>query len=262
MRTGCSPEGEGPDEPEPGRERAEGDAGWRDFLAEMTADLRGGVPDELPARLCAVCIRLLPVTGASISISSAEDSPVTLCASDEVAGRLAEIQYSLAEGPCRQARAVKAPVSAADLTEGPDVRRWPLFARQAVAAGAGAVFSFPLGHGGSVLGTMDLYNPAPGALAEDDISVALRAAEAITLALATLHHQQPAETDAGVAWFMQAEANHEEVYRATGMLMVRLGVGADEAMARLRARAFSLDKTVTEVAKEIINRTDDFGASD
>ncbi len=260
MRTGWGSSAEDPGEPESWKQSASDSAQWRDFMAEMTT--QGATAAELPPRLCSACVRLLPVAGASISIVGSEGSPVTLCASDGVAARLAEIQYTLGEGPCRYATQVKAPVLAGDLTDGPDSRRWPLFAREAVAAGASAVFSFPLSQGGSVLGTMDLYDPVPRRLADRYIPVALRAAEAVTLALGTLHHEQSTGSEAGVAWFLQAEANHEEVYRAAGMLMVRLGVGADEAMARLRARAFSLDRTVTEVAKDIVNRTDDFGASD
>ncbi len=260
MRAGSDAWAEGPDEPGSWRRPASEDGQWRAFLAEVASP--EGTVAELPKRLCTACVRLLPVAGAAISIVSSECSPVTLCASDDVAARLAEIQYTLGEGPCRAATQAKAPVLAPDLTDGPDSRRWPLFAREAVAAGAGAVFSFPLSQGGSVLGTMDLYDSAPRRLDERYIAVALRAAEAVTLALGSLHHEQSAEEEVGVAWFMQAEANHEEVYRAAGMLMVRLGVGADEAMARLRARAFSLNRTVTEVAKDIVNRTDEFGASD
>ena len=190
MRKGWSPWEEDPGESDRGKsaggdpaggDPAAVDVAWSEFLAETTAP--GENARELPARLCAACVRLLPVAGASISIVGSRGSPVTLCASDEVAALLAEIQYSLGEGPCRCATRLKAPVMATDLTDGPDPRRWPLFARQAVTAGASAVFSFPLGQAGSVLGTLDLYNTVPGHLAEQYVPVAVRAAEAMTLAL-------------------------------------------------------------------------------
>jgi len=239
---------------------AEGE--WRDLMARVTEEARDGLTDELPARLCAACVRVLPVAGASVSLVSG-GARATLCATDETATRLAEIQYTLGEGPSLRAGSVRAPVSAVDLTSGRDAQWWPLFARQAVSVGAVSAFSFPLGQGGGVLGTMDLYGTTAGALGERGMVLALRAADAVTMALATLQDQQCEEPmGSGVAWWVQAEANHEEVYKATGMLMVRLGVNADEALARLRARAFSLDRTVTEVARDITTRRDGFGASD
>jgi AmiR/NasT family two-component response regulator len=41
------------------------------------------------------------------------------------------------------------------------------------------------------------------------------------------------------------------------MIMVLLGVSAEEALLRLRARAFAQEQTSTEVARAIIDRTMD-----
>ncbi|NLU73840.1 GAF and ANTAR domain-containing protein [Streptomyces sp. HNM0575] len=257
--------GEGPDDgPEYGRDAEEGGnsaapAESSVSVSEITAELRSGPLEQLPARLCAACVRVLPVAGASISVLGGSGARVTLSASDESAARLAEIQYSLGEGLCRQAIELRAPVSASDLTQGRDVHRWPLFARQAVAAGADCVFSIPLDMAGSVMGTLDLYGASPRALPGDAMRLALRAGDAVALALSVSHLRQPDAADPGPAWVTEPEAGHEEVFKATGMLMVRLGVDADTAMARLRGRAFALDRTVTEVARDVIDRTDDFG---
>ena len=43
-----------------------------------------------------------------------------------------------------------------------------------------------------------------------------------------------------------------EVHRATGILMVQRGVGAGEALARLRADAFARGLTVTDLAHRIV----------
>ncbi|MER6184219.1 hypothetical protein [Streptomyces sp. NPDC001652] len=63
---------------------------------------------------------------------------VVLCAGDGVAARLAEIQYTLGEGPCREAARLRAPVFATDLTHTPDTRRRPLFSVRAARAGVEA----------------------------------------------------------------------------------------------------------------------------
>lgn len=268
MRTGGDPGGMDPDESEERLgvpEEDDSDTRWRGFMADSTAlpppsELVGGMPE----RLCAACVRLLQVAGGSLSLAGgAKRSLVTLCASDDIAARLAEIQYTLGEGPCHYAAEMRAPVSAVDLTAGPDTRRWPVFASHAVDAGAGSVFSFPMSQGGHILGTVDLYNTTPSTLEEPEIRLGMRAADAVVLALTGLHQEQPSDDEQPrVAWWMEAEANHEEVHRAVGMLMVRLGVDAEEAMARLRARAFLLDKTVTDLAKDVTGRRDDFRAGE
>jgi hypothetical protein len=141
-----------------------------------------------------------------------------------------------------------------------------LFALQATEAGASSVFSLPLGESVGVLGTLDLYDLVPRTLDEDQLGAAMGAAAAIAWALATLHQRSldepTAKAASGVAWWEKAEISYEEVYKAVGMLMVRFDVTADEAMARLRARAFSLGRPLTEVARSVVRREDDFDAFD
>lgn len=229
---------------------------------ELAGCVRGASPHNVPARLCEVCLRLLPVSGVSLSVTGdGSGMRATLCASDEVAAQLAEIQYTLGEGPCVQAGDLRAPVFAADLTDGPDSRRWPLFAAQAVQAGARAVFSVPLGGVVRALGTLDLYRETVGSLTPREVRIALLAADAITLAVTALHRRSE-DAEGVVAWLEGAEADREEVYQAAGMIMVQLGVDADEALARLRARAFAQGRTATDVARDIVNRTLDIDGHD
>jgi AmiR/NasT family two-component response regulator len=45
-----------------------------------------------------------------------------------------------------------------------------------------------------------------------------------------------------------------EIDQATGMLTVQLGVTAAEAFARLRAYAYSQDRRLADVARDIVTR--------
>jgi hypothetical protein len=149
------------------------------------------------------------------------------------------------------------PVFVEDLAaRGPQARRWPVFAAAAVGAGAAAVFSFPVGGPVTALGTLDLYRTVPGGLEARDIRVAMMVADAIAWAITALHRNAP---DSGevVTWLEGAEADHEEVYQATGMIMVQCDVDADEALALLRARAYAQGRTATAVARDIVSRTTD-----
>ncbi|MFF9850970.1 GAF and ANTAR domain-containing protein [Streptomyces litmocidini] len=222
---------------------------------ERPADLFSveGLPAaDAPAVLCRACVELLDVTGASISLYGG-DTGALWWSSDPVAGRLAETQYTLGDGPCQAASRAATPVLAADLTKGPDARRWPVFAQQAVELGVRAVFSLPLGAGGLAIGTLDLYRDRPGPLSEQDQAFVFPVSEAITRTLLS-----PPDAQGGrnapftAAWLDGAENDHEEVHQATGMIMVHLGVAPEHALARLRAHAFAHAQSVTEAARDVI----------
>ncbi|MBW8794250.1 MAG: GAF and ANTAR domain-containing protein [Streptomyces sp.] len=227
-------------------------------IEALAAAARGVQPLRAPEALCRACVGLLPVSGASVSISGGPTVWVTWCASDELAARLAEAQYTLGDGPCQTALDAAAPVLAADLADGPDGRRWPMFARQAVELGVRAVFSLPLGVGGSAIGTLDLYRDRPGGLSERELGIALWARDAVTCAVMNLHaradRDERAPSQGGASWVEASEAEHSEVYQAIGIVMVRLGVGPEEALDRMRARAFVEGRTVTEVARDVVAR--------
>ncbi|MEV0219842.1 GAF and ANTAR domain-containing protein [Streptomyces sp. NPDC050704] len=225
----------------------------------FTAAAARASAQEVPALLCRACTDLLPVSGASISIAAAGSSVRALwCASDRTAARLAEAQYTLGDGPCQNALDRVAPVLAADLTQGPDARRWPVFAQQALALGVRAVFSLPLGTSVLAVGTLDLYRDTTGPLSDRDLRLALLTRDAVTFAVLNLHsggdgHDRA--NGAGVAsWVDAAEADHTEVHQAVGMVMVQLGVDPQQALDRLRARAFTQGRTVTEVAQDVLAR--------
>ncbi|MET9448086.1 GAF and ANTAR domain-containing protein [Streptomyces cinerochromogenes] len=241
------------------------DAEGRLRVSETLAAAARGADDPLavPHALCAACVRLLPVTGSSVSISGGRGVRVTWCTSDRVAARLAELQYTVGDGPCQAALDGGAPVLAADLTQGPDVRRWPIFAHEAVGLGVRAVFSLPIGVGGAAVGTLDLYSDRVGGLAEPDLRVALWVRDAVTSALMNFRTAVRGAAGAGgdddaedevASWVAASEADHTEVYQAVGMVMVQLDVDPEQALDRLRARAYADGRTVSQVSRDVLSR--------
>src|SRR2546430_17546211 len=77
--------------------------------AQVTAILSriadGGASDvSLPARLWAPCLSALPVSGVALALMSSDGpSGVVLAATDERAGQLVELQFTLGQGPCAEA---------------------------------------------------------------------------------------------------------------------------------------------------------------
>ncbi|MEU0412225.1 GAF and ANTAR domain-containing protein [Streptomyces griseorubiginosus] len=221
--------------------------------SDVIADgVRGVEAAEVPGRLCAVAVKLLPVMGASVSLRS-NGMPVQLSASSDRAAHLSEIQATLGDGPCVYAAAIGAPVLADDLMNGRDARRWPVFAQQATAAGVRAVYSIPLGNDAVCVGTLDLYRDTPGPLDAGELRTAQLVAGVMTVALMALPGQEENGPEGDQPWLSGLATDFDEVYQAVGMIMVQLGVGSDEALARLRAHAFAHNLTALEVARDVVS---------
>src|SRR5437899_2665166 len=113
----------------------------------------GGDPEPAPARLCEVCAAAVVVTGAGVMLMSGDLPRGSVCSSDEISALIEDLQYTLGEGPCIDAYHQDRPVLEPDLAE-PGVARWVAFTAPAVAAGARAVFGFPMQVGAIRLGAL------------------------------------------------------------------------------------------------------------
>jgi hypothetical protein len=235
-----------------GRPERRPEPGAGDVADLIARGVRDAPPDEVPGRLCGVLVRLLPVSGASVSLRS-DGVPVRLCASGERADRVAEIQATLGDGPCVHAARTGAPVLVRDLTEDAAVGRWPVYAQQAAAAGVRAVYALPLGSDTVCLGTLDLYRDIPGGLTDEQLRTAWLIAGVMTMALMALPHGEDDERPGGRSWLNGPAGGHDRVHQAVGMIMAQLGIGSEEALARLRGHAFSHGRTVQEAAEDVIS---------
>ncbi len=211
-------------------------------MAEVIVErLRDSRPGEIPTRLCDVAVELLPVTGASVSLC-ADGVPIQVTATDDRAARLAEIQATLGDSPSRSAGSSGTPVLASDLTSGRDARRWPVYAQEVRELGVCAVYALPLGSGRVCVGTLDLYRDTVGELTPGELGTAGCVARIVTVSLADLSR---------TARLGGLVGDHDEIHQATGVVMVQLGIGPDEALARLRAHAYSHGRTLLAVAREV-----------
>lgn len=208
----------------------------------------GGV--DVVRQLCAACVELLPVDGASVSVMSDTDNRETVYASDEVIARVEAVQFTLGEGPCFEAFETRRPVLVPDLA-GMATPSWPLFAAEMIGQPVGAIFAFPLQSGAISIGAMDLYRRTPGWLSSEQVALALHAVDIATLAL--LAAQTGAPDGAGENW-ADLPLRHEQVHQATGMVVAALGIPAAQALARLRGYAFANGRLVDEVASDIVAR--------
>lgn len=216
---------------------------------EPVTPLHASGPFGRMERLCSALTRHLPARGVGVSVMTDDTlGGGTVAASDLVSRRLDDLQFTLGEGPCIDAYSLRRPVLEPDLL-GSGSTRWPGYAAAAQDEGVRAVFAFPLQIGTARAGAMDVYRTEPGPLAQDALSQALTFAE---VAMGLLLDTQTATERGSSAHVDDALAYRLEVYQAQGMVMVDLGVSLDEAMARLRAHAYGADRSLADVARDIV----------
>ena len=219
------------------------------ILAALSSD-QGG--NRGAARMCEVAAEVTGLSGAGIMLMMTGDVPqASVCTSDAVCTLIEELQYTLGEGPGVDAHHQRQPILEPDLAT-VAASRWPAFTPPAVAAGARAVFGFPLAIGAVRLGALDLYRDRPGPLTSEQHTDALLLAGAVARAIVDMQADAP---PGAVGAELEAGSNFRRVvHQATGMVAVQLGVHVTDALIRLRAYAFSHDRLVTDVASDIVSR--------
>jgi hypothetical protein len=229
---------------------------WSDLLAGAA-----GERASQPRRICELCVELLGITGAGISMVTAQGNRTAVCATDEVAARLADLQFTLGEGASIDAVNTGAPVLISDLCQPGDltVERWPAFMEGARAAGVRAIFAFPLRLGAISVGALDLYRDRPGELTVSQYPGALMAADTAALALLRADLGGAGSPAADEDW---GPRHQMQVHQATGMVKVQAGVTIEEAFLLLRARAFATGVPVAEVASDVVSRRVRFSLED
>ena len=192
------------------------------------------------------------MSGAAVMLMSGDIPRGSLCTTDEVSQLIEELQFMLGEGPCVDAYQQDKVVAEPDLAA-PVTHRWPAFTPPMLQAGVRAVFGFPLRVGTVHLGALNLYRDLPGPLTGDQHADALVIAD--VAARLVLEAQAGASPDA-VAEELEAGANfHFAVHNAAGIVSVQEGISVTESLIRLRAFAFSSDRLLADVAKDVIART-------
>jgi GAF domain-containing protein len=218
-------------------------------VAQVTRALAVGEAD--PTRsLCMACAEVIDVAGAGLVLMSRGEALGSVCVSDPWTEAVEDIQYALSEGPCVDAFRSQAPVSVPDLAK-LDLRRWAAFRVGALDAGVRAAFGFPLLVETVCIGALDLYHDERGALSAEQFANAQVVAHVATRTV--LGWQAVAEANT-LAWQLEQVPLHRAaVHQATGMVSVQARVSVNDALALIRAYAFSEGHPVGTIAAEIVS---------
>jgi len=172
-------------------------------------------------------------------------------ASDAAIAVVEELQFTLGEGPCIDTFTSGTPVLEPHLRD-PDEVRWHEFSGPALAAGVEAIFGFPLVVGGVRLGALDLYVDHPWELTDEQYADAVAMADVVANAILALQSRaQPGSLAVELETGVQLRS---VVHQASGMVAVQLDIPVADALARLRAHAYSEDASIDDVARAVVDR--------
>jgi hypothetical protein len=201
--------------------------------------MAGEVGDDdlgLPTYLARVCVRVLPIAGAAISMFTVGNLDIPVGASDQIAARAERMRFT--------SPATAAWQHSAGFYESPTIGT----PYQGFAV-------VPLRTRSTEIGALSLFCASTQDLTLLGLVDLASVAEQITAILLKSQRQSPGNQDPlGPTWLSAAVAtDRRQVFVAIGMLMEALQVSADDALAVLRASAYVTDRTVDEVADDLVN---------
>lgn len=220
-------------------------------VAKVAANTAEAAEDLVPMILSQACVQVLPIAGAGLSMTHKLRLP--LGASDEAVARAERLQTTLGDGPCLAAADADQPL-VAGLTE--IAEKWPIYHLELLKQTPfRSLVSVPLRsrHGVS-RGALDLYleeTELPRNLSVED--TCRDVADPIGQVLFDDLDSSLGKIDFPAWLDGPAARNRMHVWVAVGKLMESVGYAEQDALAALRAYAFSHDDTLDHVAHELMH---------
>jgi hypothetical protein len=223
-------------------------------MAERRDRLVGLLMAQPPARaldrVCRGAVEILGIRAAAVILMADRETGSVAASCGPRVDTVEDLQFALGEGPCLTAFHTGVAVLESDLTTAR--QRWPVFAPAAEEADVRAVFAIPLQIGAIRLGVLYLADDRAGPLAAEALADAYALAQIATVAIL--------DEQAGGYDVLDGTAPHDGwshravVHQATGMVAAQLDVALADALARLRARAFALDRSIYDVSTDVVAR--------
>jgi hypothetical protein len=205
----------------------------------------------LPTLLAQVCVEVMGVDGASISLMN--DTVRMPLGADSPTSAVAEkLQFSLGEGPCLESYRTGL---ARAFTHDETVARWPEYARRlSDEATYCSCAGLPLDLGPGLVGALDLYLAGPLSLTDTAMTAASAVAVEVTrVLLADLSNAGPElEPDWLSNESMRSRAN---LWVAIGMILPTTSNTAAEITELIRSYASSHDQRFDDITEALVERT-------
>ncbi|GAB4081439.1 ANTAR domain-containing protein [Modestobacter muralis] len=220
------------------------------FMVELARVSTGATdPRLLPDRLATATARALGVDAVGLTLAA--QRPTSIGASGETAQLAEQLQFTVGSGPCLATVDSQTPVFA---VESHLQRRWPFY--HDLLHGQTpfrSVVAFPMNGGLSRVGAMVIYLTSPAGPLEFDAldaqSLVSLVSEELGASTAWAGPHQP-----GLQHWIDVPAARVRttVWQAVGMVTEGLSLSGADALALLRARAYSTSRLVDEVAHDLV----------
>jgi transcriptional regulator with GAF, ATPase, and Fis domain len=221
------------------------------FVSLASSLANGNDVVDLLAELTADCARLLDVASAGLLLADRRGVLHVMAGSSEATRNLELFQLQRDQGPCLDCYRTGRAVIVEDLIA--DAAKWPQFAQAAIDAGFRSVHALPMRLRNNVLGALNLFGTAVGALSEGHLQLGQALADVASVALVqataaadeeTLNRQLQGALDSRIV-----------VEQAKGILSERAGLDMEEAFKQIRRFSRDHNRQLSEVAKALVNRT-------
>ena len=114
------------------------------------------------------------------------------------------------------------------------------------------MFAFPVAAGAALIGVLNVYRHSPGSLGRQELADALVFADAVLLL--ALDSRGGIASDLSDLLDTELSARRAHVHQATGMVAAQLEVSVTDALAALRAYAFTRGRRLGDVAADVLDR--------
>ena len=193
--------------------------------------------------LCVTAASMPEIRGMAVSGYDRDGFPYLLAVTDEETRRVEALHQLAGEGPAVEAYRSKAPVMVGRLSD--EHARWPGYVAAAADSGASRLCALPVLLHGLALGSATLYLTEQAPRRWALVNGTFLASIASTALLTDLD----AVEDGSYPW----DAGDDRIQMASGMVSVQLGVTVDEALAVIRAFAFSNARELAQVADAVVD---------
>jgi GAF domain-containing protein len=195
------------------------------------------------------CAELFEAAEAGVMLGDQRGGLRVVASSSERARLLELFELQNEQGPCLDSFSTGLAVVAEDLAD--NLGRWPLFSREALAAGFRSAHSLPLRFRSEVIGALNLFRTKCGALDADDLLGAQAMADIATISILQARALREARV---LADQLQRALNSRVVIeQAKGVLAERTQVNLDDAFRMLRTYARNHNRRLHDVATAVIS---------
>lgn len=203
---------------------------------------------DLLHRLIDHALRLLDADAAGIMLADAHGRLEVVASSSHAIELLELFEIQADSGPCLDCFRTGEPVTPPDLAA---VRSWwPTFAVRVEAQGFSSAQAIPMRLRNEVIGALNIFRTAEGALSDRDLKLGRALADVATVALIS---DRTITARQVVADQLQAALNSRVVLeQAKGMLAQQAGVSVEEAFTVLRTHARRSGRGLREVAADVV----------